>query len=99
MMRLAPVVLATLCVAVLFLGLDSVGYLDWREARDAEVAREMLRRREALTPLYGRAALFEKPVLAYAPEVLARRLAPDSPLRSRQMRPFLAVLLLLRTPP
>ncbi len=96
-MRFAPVVLATLCVAVLFLGLDRVGYLDWREARDAQVAREMLRRREALTPLYGRAALYEKPVLAYAPEVLARQLSPASPLRSRQIRAVFAVFLLLGT--
>ena len=96
-MRLAPVVLATLCVAVLFLGLDRVGYLDWREARDTQVAREMLRRREALTPIYGRAALYEKPVLAYAPEVLVRSFAPGSPLRSRQLRALFAVFLLLGT--
>jgi 4-amino-4-deoxy-L-arabinose transferase-like glycosyltransferase len=96
-MRFAPVVLATLCVAVLFMGLDRVGFLDWREARDAQVAREMLRHREALTPLYGREAFAEKPVLAYAPEVLARRLAPDSPLRSRQMRAVFAVFMLLGT--
>lgn len=96
-MRLAPLVLATLCVAVLFMGLDRVGFVDEREARDAQVAREMLRRHEALTPLYGHAALYEKPVLAYAPELLARRLAPDSPLRSRQVRAVLAVFLLFGT--
>ncbi len=96
-MRFAPLVLATLCVAVLFVGLDHVGFLDWREARDAEVAREMWRRGEALTPIYGRAALYEKPVLAYAPEVLVRRLTPDTPLRSRQMRALFAVFLLLGT--
>ena len=45
MTRFAPVLLATLCVAVLFTGLDRVGWLDTREARDAQVAREMLRRR------------------------------------------------------
>src|SRR5258705_288708 len=39
-MRFAPLVLATLCVAVLFVGLDHVGFLDWREARDAEGGRE-----------------------------------------------------------
>ena len=96
-MRLAPIVLATLCVAVLFMGLDRVGFVDVREARDAQVAREMLKRHEALTPIYGRAALYEKPVLAYAPELLVRRVAPDSPLRSRQMRAVLAVLLLFGT--
>ena len=96
-MRLAPVVLATLCVSVLFLGLDRVGFLDWREARDAQVAREMLVHREVLTPIYGRAALFEKPVLAYAPELLARRLSPGSPLRSRQVRAVFALFLLVGT--
>ena len=96
-MRLAPVVLATLCVSVLFLGLDRVGFLDWREARDAQVAREMLVHHEVLTPIYGRAALFEKPVLAYAPELLARRLSPGSPLRSRQVRAVFALFLLVGT--
>ena len=95
MTRFAPVLLATLCVAVLFTGLDRVGWLDTREARDAQVAREMLRRREALTPIYGHAALFEKPVLAYAPEVVVRTLAGDSPQRSRQLRALFAVFLLL----
>ena len=96
-MRFAPVALATLCVAVLFLGLDRVGFLDWREARDAEVAREMLGQHEVLTPLYGREALYEKPVLAYAHEMLAWRLAPDVPLRSRQVRAVFALFLLVGT--
>ena len=72
-MRFAPVVLAMLCVATLFIGLDRPGFLDWREARDAEVTRELLLNSEALTPLYGSAALYEKPVLAYSPEVWLSR--------------------------
>ena len=110
-MRFAPLVLAALCVATLFLGLDRVGFLDWREARDAEVAREMVRRKEGLTPLYAREAWFEKPVLAYAPEWLVRRIArppapgnpgypadtAPSPLRSRQVRAAFAVCLILGT--
>lgn len=96
-MRFAPVALATLCVAVLFLGLDRVGFLDSREARDAEVAREMLGHREALTPLYGGEALYEKPVLAYAPETLVWHLAPRAPLRSRQARAVFALFLLIGT--
>ena len=107
MMRLAPVVLAALCVATLFLGLDRVGFLDTREARDAEVVREMVRRKEALTPLYARQAWFEKPVLAYAPEAVLREIAhrtptpvltlgkPPAPARSRQLRALLAVALIL----
>ncbi len=101
-MRFAPVVLATLCAATLFIGLDRPGFLDWREARDAEVTRELVLDSEALTPLYGSAALYEKPVLAYAPEVWLCRLtgaaqrAPD-PLRSRELRALFAVFLVLGT--
>src|SRR5438105_8607192 len=94
-MRVAPLALATLCLLTLFLGLDRIAALDGREARDAEVARELLRRREPLTPLYGLEPLFEKPILAYAPEVLAGWWNPGSPLRSRQIRAGLAVLLLM----
>jgi 4-amino-4-deoxy-L-arabinose transferase-like glycosyltransferase len=96
-MRLAPLVLAALCVAVLFTGLDVVGYTDYREARDAEVAREMIIEREPLTPLFGHTAWFEKPVLAYAPEVLVHLLSPRSPLRSRQVRAVLVIALVLLT--
>ena len=101
-MRFAPVVLATLCAATLFIALDQPGFLDWREARDAEVTRELVLDSEALTPLYGSAALYEKPVLAYAPEVWLSRFtsaaqrAPD-PLRSRELRALFAVFLVLGT--
>ncbi len=96
-MRFAPFVLAALCVLTLFLGLDRVGVLDEREARDAQVARELLRRREILTPLYGSRALYEKPLPAYALEALAQHLDPGSPVRSRQIRAALAVLLVMVT--
>ena len=96
-MRFAPFVLATVCVLVLFLGLDRVGVLDEREARDAQVARELIRRREVLTPLYGARPLYEKPTPAYALEALAYARTPDSPVRSRQVRAGLAVLLVLIT--
>jgi 4-amino-4-deoxy-L-arabinose transferase-like glycosyltransferase len=96
-MRFAPLVLAALCVAVLFTGLHLVGYTDDREARDAEVAREMIVEREPLTPIFGRIAWFEKPILAYAPEVLVRLLSSGSPARSRQMRAGLMVALVLLT--
>src|SRR2546426_330214 len=38
-MRFAPLALAILCAAVLFTGLSQIGFVDEREARDAEVAR------------------------------------------------------------
>lgn len=96
-MRFAPFVLAALCVLVLFLGHDRVGVLDEREARDAQVARELVRRREVLTPRYAGEPLYEKPVAAYAFEALAYGRTPDSPVRSRQARALLAVLLVLVT--
>jgi len=96
-MRFAPFVLATLCVLVLFLGLDRVGVLDEREARDAQVARELIQRREVLTPFYGAQPLYEKPTPAYALEALAYGREADSPVRSRQLRAGLAVLLVLIT--
>jgi 4-amino-4-deoxy-L-arabinose transferase-like glycosyltransferase len=102
-MRLAPVFLAplafaALCVLVLFTGLDRPGFTDWREARDARVARELIERREVLTPLYAREPLFEKPVLAYAPEVAAALLSPGEPgppLASRLWRAGVAAALAL----
>src|SRR5258708_34649675 len=97
-MRFAPLVLATLCVAVLFVGLDHVGFLDWREARDAEVAREMWRRGGALTPIYGPAALYQKPGLASPPPGLGRRLPAHPPPPPRARRPPVPAVLLLGPP-
>jgi len=96
--RFAPLVLGVLCVLTLFLGLDRVGFFDEREARDAEVARELIARREFLTPLYGTSALYEKPWPAYGFEIASQLVAPaDEPLRSRQIRGALALLLMLVT--
>jgi 4-amino-4-deoxy-L-arabinose transferase-like glycosyltransferase len=96
-MRLAGFLLAAVCALTLFTGLDRVGFLDWREARDAQVAREMIEGREVLTPLLGHEALFEKPAPAYAPEALVQLLGGGSPATSRRARAVLAVLLLLIT--
>ncbi|MEK7330074.1 MAG: hypothetical protein AAB113_04655, partial [Candidatus Eisenbacteria bacterium] len=96
-MRIAPVALALLCAAVLFTGLGRIGFVDDREARDAEVARELIQRREVLTPLYAHEPRFEKPVLAYVPDALGRWLTPGSPLASRRLRAAAAVALVLLT--
>lgn len=96
-MRFAPLLLAALCALVLFTGLDGNGFLDWREARDAEVAREVIGQREGLTPLFGIEPLLEKPLPAYAPEALVHLFTRPLPLRSRQARAALALLLLLVT--
>ncbi len=99
-MRLAPVVLLVACVLVLFTGLRQPGFTDIREARDAVVARELLERREVITPLLGHEALFEKPSLAYVPDALAAWFTtgdPGSPLRIRLARAALALALVLLT--
>jgi len=94
---LLPLLFAAVCFVTLFVGLDRVGVLDEREARDAEVARELLERGEILTPSYGRQALYEKPLPAYALEALAYRDGTGSPVHSRRIRAALAVLLVLVT--
>jgi 4-amino-4-deoxy-L-arabinose transferase-like glycosyltransferase len=96
-MRLAPLVLAAVVLIVLFVGLDRVGFLDVREARDAEVARELVARREVLTPILGGDPSFEKPVVAYAPDAILRLLGRNDPTASRRWRAGIAVALLLVT--
>jgi 4-amino-4-deoxy-L-arabinose transferase-like glycosyltransferase len=96
-MRFAPLVLALVCAVTLFVGLDTVGYLDVREARDGRVAEELISARDPLTPLLAREALFDKPVLGYLPEALTHDNENESPLRSRLLRAALAALLVLVT--
>jgi 4-amino-4-deoxy-L-arabinose transferase-like glycosyltransferase len=97
-MRHAPLLLlAVACVLVLATGLDRVGFTDVREARQAEVARELIAGREPLTPRFAQQAFFDQPVLGYAPEVLTRLAGADSPLVSRRLRAVLALALVLVT--
>ena len=101
-MRFAAPTLAILCALVLFTALDRPGFLDDREARDARIARDCIRHREVLTPQAGADPVFEKPMLAYAPEMLARSLhrgavSRNAPLRSRQIRALAALALVLLT--
>ncbi len=95
-MRAAPFVLPLLLALVLFTGLRDTPPLDVREARDAEVARELIDHQEVLTPLYGGDALIDKPVTAYALDVLTGA-AHGDPFRSRLARAVLAVVLVLVT--
>lgn len=94
-MRVLPFVFAALCVAVLFTGLGRVGYLDQREARDAQVARELVASHEVLTPVYASSPLLEKPTPAYALEAVMTLAGDLAAVRSRQARAALAVVLLL----
>src|SRR5260221_14269221 len=96
-MRFAPLILALLCGVVLFTGLDRTGLIDTREARDAEVARGLVIEREPLTPLLGEDAFYEKPVLAYAPEVAVRLLAKQPDVVSREVRAIAGMLLVALT--
>src|SRR5215470_14597132 len=96
-MRFAPLALALVCLLTLFAGLDTVGYLEAREARDGRVAEELRTWDEVLTPTIGREPLFEKPVLGYALEVLTHDGVHESPLASRLARAALATLLVLLT--
>ena len=96
-MRFAPLFLAALCALVLFSGLGRVGFMDWREARGALVARELVTRREALTPLLNTQPWFEKPMASYALDVLAEWRHPGSPSTSRILRAIAAIALLLLT--
>ena len=111
-MRFAGFALAVIVVFTLFSGLGDSGYTDWREARDVQVAREMVERQEALTPLLGQREHFEKPTPAYAGEVLVQVLKLDephptnsadthgewvSPVASRVLRACFGVLLLIIT--
>jgi 4-amino-4-deoxy-L-arabinose transferase-like glycosyltransferase len=96
-MRFAPLALAALCAAVLFTGLGRIGFIDEREARDAEIARELIDHREVLTPLYAREPRFEKPVLGYALEAVGHWLSPTSPRAARVARAIAAVALALLT--
>ena len=96
-MRFAPLLLAALCALTLFTGIGRVGFLDWREARGAVVARELIADQEVLTPLLGTQALFEKPIAGYAADLVAQWVRPDSPPFSRAVRAVGAVALLLLT--
>jgi 4-amino-4-deoxy-L-arabinose transferase-like glycosyltransferase len=97
-MRHAPLLLlVAACVLVLVPGLDRIGYTDVREARQAEVAREVIDGRELITPRYADEAFFDQPMLGYAPEVLTRLLAGESPLASRRLRAVFALALVAVT--
>ena len=101
-MRFAAPALAVLCALVLFTALDRVGFTDEREARDARVARDCVKHREFLTPQAGGDPVFEKPMLAYVPDVVALSLSRspatrNTPLRSRQVRALGALALVLLT--
>lgn len=104
MRRLLPWALAALLALTLLPGLAAMEAIDWREARDAVVARESLDGRGLLHPTVAGEPFFEKPFAGYAPELLARlvlrRVAPGSTARtevavSRAVRVAIAAALAL----
>lgn len=89
---------ALVCALVLLSGLRGPGPFDVHEAQDLEVARGILEAREGITPVLASERLFEKPLLAYAPDVLTLLVAQRDPLAaSRAWRAALAALLVLLT--
>jgi len=96
-MRFAPLALGAAALLTLFFGLDTVGYLDVHEARDACVAEEARSGREVLTPLFGHEALFDRPLPGYWPELLTHDSEHESPQASRALRATLALLLVVLT--
>ncbi len=96
-MRRSIAGLALLCLVVLFSGLSRVGYLDVREARDQAVARELIDRREAFTPVLGGVALFDKPLLGYAIDVACALPTSGAPWVPRTVKALLIVALALVT--
>ncbi|MEO5989706.1 MAG: hypothetical protein ABIU54_12940 [Candidatus Eisenbacteria bacterium] len=107
MRRLLPLVLLALLAITLLPGLAAVDALDWREARDAEVARATSGSLEWVAPLYANEPWFEKPLFGYTHELVATRLlrwlAPGAPNElteaavSRAVRAAIAAALALLT--
>ncbi len=105
MRRLLPLALAGLLGLTLLPGIAAIEAIDVREARDAVVTRESTRGHEWVTPVLAHEPFFDKPLFAYAPELVAQRalrhLAPGSPeerddvAASRLVRAALAALLAL----
>lgn len=107
MRRLLPLALLLLLAITLLPGLASIDAIDWREARDAAVARSTTSSLEWVAPLYVDEPWFEKPLLGYTHEIMAqrllRRLVPGAPSEltdaavSRAIRAALAIVLALLT--
>lgn len=107
MRRLLPLVLLVVLAVTLLPGLASLDAIDWREARDAAVARTTSESLEWVSPLYANEPWFEKPLLGYTHEIVAtrllRRLVPGAPTDltdaavSRAVRAALAMALALLT--
>jgi 4-amino-4-deoxy-L-arabinose transferase-like glycosyltransferase len=104
MRRWLPIALAALLGLTLVPGIADIEALDWREARDMVVGRESTARPEWITPLYAQESFFEKPLLGFAPEIVAgqwlRRLLPGEGTvvdvtASRAVRAVLAAALAL----
>ncbi|HTO91659.1 MAG TPA: hypothetical protein VMJ70_11070, partial [Candidatus Sulfotelmatobacter sp.] len=96
-MRFAALLLALASALTLFTGLDRVGYLDQREARDACIAGEQRLSSDPLTPHYDRQPFFDRPLLGLLPELLGHGHGSANPLPSRLIRAALALALVLLT--
>jgi 4-amino-4-deoxy-L-arabinose transferase-like glycosyltransferase len=105
MRRLLPLVLAVLLAMTLLPGMAAIDAIDVREARDAQVAREASPRHDWITPTYEHDPFFDKPLFAYAPELMAQHVlhrlspratpAPTDAGASRAVRVVIAAVLAL----
>ena len=97
-MKWGVALIAIVCARVLAPGINGQGPFDTLEARDMEVARELVTARGNIaTPLFTE-SLLEKPSFAYALELLTQTAAPGHPLAaSRAWRAIVACLLVLVT--
>ena len=87
--------LAGFCAFLFFYGLGAFGLIGADEPRYAQVAREMLERRDWITPVLGGHAWLEKPPLYYWQAMLAYSIFGVSDIAARIPSAFDATLLVI----
>ena len=93
--RTDVLLLAGFCAFLFFYGLGQFGLVGADEPRYAQVAREMLERRDWITPVLGGQAWLEKPPLYYWQAMLAYSLYGVSDAAARVPSAFDATLLVV----
>src|ERR1700685_3128769 len=93
--RTDVLLMAGFCAFLFFYGIGALGLLGAEEPRYAQVAREMLERRDWITPVLGGQPWLEKPPLYYWQAMLAYSLYGVSDASARVPSAFDATLLVL----
>src|SRR5450432_394382 len=89
------VVLAVVCGFLFFYGLGAFGLVGADEPRYAQVAREMLKRGDWITPTLGHQPWLEKPALLYWEEMITFRIFGVSDWAARLPSAFSALLMIV----